>query len=292
MLINAYDTTVGKPFKVADKVESTIKTLHVTRNLTPTKKPGVYVVTHETDLPIPIFAFPITMEGFNRQLITVYDERPFRNKSNAVVNANEIAIMRLAAFMQHDVAEGDVVPLKNCRLMATKAFSEAFGSRLIRRAGLDVNAGLTLKVLLSYYMICIQEDVTTDLELLALNVIRSIYGSEKGYILGVVEGVPKLSTLEQLFEAIRNNPVLYQLKGVEFKDFMALLGGISFVALGSKVIIASAEAPCLFTALVYGAARYKLYAKTPLGMALDPKYNKGVLESFTKHIDYTYDLNG
>jgi hypothetical protein len=292
MLINAYDTTVGKPFKVADRVESTIKTLHVTRNLTPTKKPGVYVVTHETDLPIPIFAFPITMEGFNRQLITVYDERPFRNKSNAVVNANEIAIMRLAAFMQHDVAEGDVVPLKNCRLMATKAFAEAFGSRLGRRAGLDVNANLTLKVLLAYYMICIQEDVTTDLELLALNVIRSIYGSEKGYILGVVEGVPKLSTLEQLFDAIRNNPVLYQLKGVEFKDFMALLGGISFVALGSKVIIASAEAPCLFTALVYGAARYKLYAKTPLGMALDPKYNKGVLESFTKHIDYTYDLNG
>lgn len=292
MLINSYDTTVGKPFKVADRVESTIKTLHVTRNLTPTKKPGVFVVTHETDLPIPIFAFPITMEGFNRQLITVYDERPFRNKSNAVVNANEIAIMRLAAFLQHDVAEGDVVPLKNCRLMATKAFSEAFGSRLIKRAGLDVNAGLTLKVLLAYYMICIQEDVTTDLELLALNVIRSIYGSEKGYILGVVEGMPKLSTLQDLFEAIRNNPVLYQLKGVEFKDFMALLGGISFVALGSKVIIAAAEAPCLFTALVYGAARYKLYAKTPLGMALDPKYNKGVLESFTKHIDYTYDLNG
>jgi hypothetical protein len=285
MLINAYDTTVGKPFKATDKVESTIKTLHVTRNLTPTKKPGVFVVTHETDLPIPVFAFPITMEGFNRQLITVYDERPFRNKSNAVVNANEIAMIRLAAFLQHDVAEGDVTPLKSCRLMVTKAFAEAFGSRLGRRAGLDVNAGLTLKVLLAYYMICIMEDAVVDLELLALNVIRSIYGSEKGYILGVVEGLPKFSTLEDLFTAIRNNPVLYQLKGVEFKDFLSLLGGVSFVSLGSKVIIAAAEAPCLFTALVYGAARYKLYAKTPLGMALDPKYNKGVLESFTKHID-------
>jgi hypothetical protein len=292
MLINAYDTTVGKPYRATDKIESTIKTLHVTRNLTPTKKPGVFVITHETSLPIPVFAFPITMEAFNRQMITVYDERAFRNKSNAIVHQNEVTIAKLAAFLQHDAAEGNLTPVKNCRLMATKAFAEAVGTRIIRRAGLDMNEGLTLKVLLAYYFVGLQEDRSSDITFVAINVIRSIYGSEKGYILGVIEELPQLNTLAELLDAMLSNPVLYKLKGFELKDFYNLLGGISFSALGGKLVIAACEAPCLFTAMVYGVARFKVYAKTALGMALDPKYNKGVLESFTKHIDYTYDLNG
>jgi hypothetical protein len=292
MLINAYDTTVGKPFKATDKVESTIKTLHVTRNLTPTKKPGVFVLTNESDIPVGTFAFPITMEGFNRQRITVYDERLFRNKSNGVVNPSEITIMRLAAFLQHDVADGDTTPLKNCRLMVAKAFAESFGAKLIKRASLNMNAGLILKVLLVHFIVSITEDNTTDLELLVMNMVRSIYGSDKGFVLGVIEGKPKIATLEELYNSIQAQPGLFQMSEVDFKDFLALLGSIIFMSLGSKIVLAAAEAPCLLTAMVYGAARYTMYAKFPLGMALEPKFNKGVLESFTKHIDYTYDLNG
>ena len=292
MLINAYDTTAGKPYRSTDKIESTIKTLHVTRNLTPTKKPGVFVITNEEAYPFPVFAFPITMEAFNRQLITVYDERPFRNKSNAIVHANEVTISRLAAFLQHDVAEGNLTPLKNCRLIATKAFSEALGSKIVRSAGLESNEALTLKILLAYYFLCLSESNSTDLTLVGINVIRSIFGSEKGYILGVIEELPKLATLGDLLEAILTNPVLYKLKGLTMGDFLAVVGGISFSSLGNKILMAAAEAPCLFTAMVYGVARFKVYNKTPLGIALDPKYNKGVLESFTQHIDYTYDLNG
>lgn len=294
MLINAYDTTVGKKYKATDGVEATIKALHVSRTLTPTKKDGVFVLTHETTLPIPAFAFPITMQAYNRDIITVYDERPYRNKGNdAVVNQNEAVIIRLAAFLQHDVAEGNIAPVKNCRMVATKAFSEAVASVLSRRGGLDVNETMTLKVLLGYFFVGLQEENNSDLILVATNVIRSIYGSEKGYILGVVEELPKMATLEDLLDAISSNPVLYKLKATEMKDLMTVMGGISFAALGNKVILAACETPCLFTALVYGAIRFKAaYHKTKIGEALDPKYNKETLASLQKHIDYTYDLNG
>lgn len=294
MLINAYDTTVGTKYKATDDVEATIKALHVSRALTRTNKEGVFVLTHETTLPVPTFAFPITMQAYNKDIITVYDERPYRNKSNdAVVNQNEVVIIRLAAFLQHDVAEGNIAPVKNCRMVATKAFAEAAGSVLGRRGGLDVNETMTLKVLLAYFFVGLQEENNTDLVLVASNVIRGIYGSEKGYILGVIEEVPKMATLEDLLGAMRSNPVLYKLKATDLKDMLAVIGGISFAALGNKVILAACEAPCLFTALVYAAIRFKAaYHKTKIGEALDPKYNKETLASLQKHIDYTYNLNG
>jgi len=290
MLTNAYDTTVGQPYRATDRVESTIKTLHLSRNLVPTKKANVFTLTNDSELPIPVFAFPITLQALNRNMITVYDERPYRNKSNAIVHSNEITIARLAAFLQQDVAENYMTPLKNCRLLATKAFSEAVSARLIRGGGLDLNESLTLKVLLAYYFLSLQENPSEDVTFIGVNVIRSIFGTEKGYILGVIEDLPRMPMLPDLLAAIHNNPILYKLKTVGLKDFIGVVGGISFASMGNKVIAAAAEAPCLFTALVYGVTRFKVYGKTQLGVSLDPKYNKGVLEAFTKAIDYTYDL--
>lgn len=291
MLINAYDTTVGQPYRVTDKVENTIKTLHLSRNLTPTTKPRVFCITNESGLPDPVFAFPITLQGHNRETITVYDERPFRNKSNQVIHSNEITISKVAAFLQQDVAEGNMTPLKNGRMLATKAFSESVSHKLIGRAGLDVNETLTLKVLLAYYFVALQEEPTTDIEFIALNVIRTLFGTEKGYITGVIEDLPRMGSLVDLLKAIHSLPELYKLRSMGLKDFIFIVGSISFSAMGPKVISAAAEAPCLFTALVYGVARFKAYSKTQLGITLDPKYNKGTLESFIKNIDFTYDLS-
>lgn len=292
MIINAYDTTVGKQYKIIDKVENTIKTLHITRNLIPSSKEGVFYVDNSLSLPVPTFAFPITMQAHNRTTITVYDERPFRNKSNQVTQLNELTILKLSAFLQQDVAEGNLTPLKSARQLATKAFSEAVGTQIIRRGGLDVNESLTLKVLLAYYFVCLEEVADDGLEFIATNIIRSIYGTEKGYLMGVIDGLPKLKDLGDLLAAIQTNPTLFKLKALDIKDLLAVISGISFSGLGGKVIAASAEAPCLFTAMVYGAIKFKAYNKTPLGMALDPKYNKNTLEAFTKHIDFTYDLIG
>jgi len=292
MLINAYDTTVGKVNKAIDKVESTIAELHISRNLTPTKKEGVFVITNEGDTPVSIFMFPMTFQGYNRKTITVYDERPYRNKSNQILKPEEITIMRLAAFFQQDVAEGNVTNLKNGRLLASKAFAESISSRMSFKAHLSPNEMLTLKILLAYFFVSLEEENDTDLQLVGINVIRSIYGCEKGAILAVIEDLPRMSLLGDLLSAIHQNPILFKLKTVTMVDFTQLVGGITFNSIGSKVIAAACEAPCLFTALVYGAARFRAYQKTPLGAALDPKYNKGTLESFTKNIDFAYDLQG
>lgn len=290
MLINAYDTTVGQPYRVSDKVENTIKTLHLGRHLTPTTKPRVFCITNESGLPDPVFAFPITLQGHNREMITVYDERPFRNKSDQVIHSNEITISKLAAYLQQDVAEGNLTPLKNGRLLSTKAFSESISHKLIGRAGLDVNETLTLKVLLAYFWVGLQEEPTNDIEFIALNVIRTLFGTEKGYVMGVIDGLKRMSTLLDLLKAIHELPELYKLRSMGLKDFIYIVGSISFSAMGPKVISAACEAPCLFTALVYGVARFKAYSKTQLGITLDPKYNKGTLESFVRTIDFTYDL--
>jgi len=292
MLTNAYDTTVGKVNKSLDGVQDTIAALHVSRDLTPTTKDNVFVLTNETELGVKTFMFPITMQAYNRKLITVYDERPFRNKSNQIVQQDQITIMKLAAFLQQDVAEGNVTNLKNGRLLAAKAFADAVSKRTAFKANLSPNENLTYKVLLAYYFVSLIEENDTDLELVGLNVIRSIYGSEKSFIMGVIEDLPRMALLSDLLDGIHKNPALYKLKSVTLQDFTQLLGGLMFSSMGNKVIAAACEAPCLFMALVYGAARFRAYQKTPLGEALDPKYNKGTLESFIKNIDYAYDLNG
>jgi len=108
----------------------------------------------------------------------------------------------------------------------------------------------------------------------------------------VIGEVGHLRTLEDLLKAIHANPILYKLKGVDLKDFMALGSSIVMTALKGPVVGAALEAPCLLAAFAYGASRFKLLNKTPMGMAFDPKYaGQAALEAFWKNIDYTYDLN-
>lgn len=304
MQIDAYNTTIGKPFRVMNKVEATIQALHVSQSLTPTKKEGVFVVTHEKKLPIEIFAFPLTLQAYNRKMITVYDERPYRHeKSDAVTNPNELTIMRLAAFLQQDVAMNQLTPLKQARNVAAKAFAGALGNLIINRGNLGVsssigrnpmgsNEAMTIKILLAHYFVAMEEPLNSDLELVTINVCRTIFGADKGFVLGVIENVGRLPTLFDLHEAIISNPVLYKLKEVSFRDFLHLVSTFTFAALGKHVVGAATEAPCLFTAFVYGAVAFKAYAKTPLGIELDPKYNKDLLQTFKLNLEYAYDLHG
>lgn len=292
MLINPYDTTVGSGLKASHRVDEVIKTLHLSNGLTPTKKAGVFVITQTTNMPFSALAFPITLQTHTRQTITVYDERPYRDKQNRPVNQNDITIMRLAAFLQQDCAELKFGPLKAGRNMVAKAFSEALTRRFVSRAGLDITEATTLKALLAFYVVCLIEQPNTDLTFVGENVLRSVFQMQKEFSLGVIEDVPHLQSLEDLRKAIIANPVLYKLKELGLKDLIALVSTLVFTGLGTMVVGAAAEAPCLLMAFVFGAARFRQLQKTPLGEQLDPKYNKAVLETFLKSIDYTYDLNG
>lgn len=294
MLINAYDTTVGKPFKVTDKVEAIIKALHIARTLVPTKKEGVFCIDYSAEVTADIFAFPITLRAYNNKTITIHDERPYRNKNtNQVVNSNELTILRLASFLQHDVANGDPGPLKKMRAVACKGFSESISNRISKPAGLNANEAMTLKILLGHYFVSLIEPQGNDVELVTINVMREVYGADKGYVLGIIEDIQAmghLHTVEQLLQAINKNPTLYKLKGYDLKDFISAYSGITFAALGNKMIGAACEAPCFFSALAYGAVKFGSYSRTPLAQSLDIKYNKELLKNFTLNVECTYDL--
>lgn len=290
MIINPYDTTVGAPFKVTDNIAGTIKTLELMNALTPTTKQGVYVITHSESMHLPKFAFPITLLSHSRQTITVYDERPYRNSNNVLTNSPEAMVIRLAAFLQHDCALNNFTPLKNGRALAVRTLAGALGNLLGQRSGLDVMENLHLKILLAYYYVCLMENPNTDYQFVAENVIRNVFGIELSLIQGVISDLGYLGNIKDLLAAINKSPVLYKLKGLNLRDFLGLTGRMSFSAVGKHVVNASLEAPCLFTALVYGTIQNKLYAKTPIGIQLDPKYNEKILEAFVKSIDFTYDL--
>jgi len=290
MHLSAYDTTVGKFLRTADRVDEVIKTLHMSNNLTPSKKEGVYCLTHASSVSFDPIAFPLTLQTHTRQTITVVDERPYRDKKNQVTSPNDIAVMRLAGFLQQDAANLRLTALKNCRNMMAKAFAESV-SRRVR--GLNILEETTFKNLLAFYIVCLIEPVDTpDLTLVGINVLHEVFRTDREFALSVIEGVPHMKGLEDLLTAAKANPILFKLKVVTMKDFIAILSSLTFSGLGGRVVGAASEAPCLLAGFVYACARFRGLQKTPLGQALDPKHNPRILDAFLRHIDYTYDLNG
>lgn len=292
MLINTYNTTVGKQYKITDNVENTIKSLLINNSLKQGAKEGIFLIDHEVGFTEGSLLFPLTLKGFNGKLITVIDERPFRNKnSNKITNPNELEIYLVAGYLQQDAATGNLSPIKASRLVVTKGFAESVSSRLTRRAGMDLEEAYILKILLAYYAISLTEDSKEELDFIAYNLIKSIYGAERSRVDNVISEVPVLKTVNDLLQAIHSNPILFKLKSLTLKDLLATLSGITFSAFGGGVVGAAVESPIMLTALCYGVVKFRVYNKTPLGMALDPKYNRGnTIESFTNHLHFTYNL--
>lgn len=292
MLINAYDSSAGRVLRSLHKVDEIIKLLHLKQNLTPTSKKDVFVLTFANNVPFDTLAFPITLETHTRETITVYDERPYRDSQNRPVNTNDITIMKLCAFLQQDCANKKLGTLKNMRAMTARGFAEGFSARISSRATLTTDETKVFKALAVYYVTCLMELQGTDLTFVGVNTIRTVYNWQQDFSLGVIEDLPHMKTLEDLLKAIHKEPILYKLKGTDLKDFMALGSSIVSTALKGPVIGAALESPCLLAAFAYGASKFKLLNKSPMGMAFDPKYaGQAALEAFWKNIDYTYDLN-
>lgn len=290
MNLNAYDTSPAKPFKVVDQVEGTLKTLALTRDLKPTKNPGVFVIDHENARGLQKFAFPLTLQTHTREHITVYDERPYRSSANKLINKPEAVLQRLTACLQQDVINGNLVALKKGRMLTVKAFANGFSNVLSRKGGLDLNETLKLKILLAYYYTGLMENPNLDFKFVAANVIRSIYGTEKSVISDVIDELPYLANLQDLLAAIKGTPGLFKLKSLDWKDFLSLSYTLSYSAMGKFVVGAASEAPCLMMAYVYTTIKNPGFNKTALGTQLDPKYNRELLEPFTKGIEFSYDL--
>jgi hypothetical protein len=291
MLINSFETTIGKPLKVSERVEGTIKTLALMDSLTPTNKENVYVITHSNGASIPKFGFPITLQDHKRQMITVYDDRPFRNKNDThTINAAESTMNQLCAYLQQDIIDNNFGPLLNVRNFATKTFVGAYGHLISARATLSIQEGVILRVILGYYFVCLTQNNRSEIDTVTLNILGNTLRMDRFFVQTILNDLEPMDNLIDLHKAITNHPALFKLKGLSLKDMMAIISQLSYSSVSKAIVMAAVESPCLFIAMMYCCINNRMYQKTNLGVQLDPKHNKEELTTFTRSIDYTYNL--
>lgn len=289
MIINAHDSLPGKIYKVTEQLEQTIKTLELTSRLVSTEKENVFCVDHSV-MSIPPFSYPYTLKTNYGTWVTVYDKRPFVNKNNVVVNQAENTMMKLTAYLQQDVVNGNVNILRACRFLVVRAFIKALSNALVRRAGMNMEEETVLNALLAYYWVCISENhLTSNLHFVADNLARETLNIQSASLY-IEDYVEPMTGLNDLLKEIKSHPLLFKLHKMDLKDFLSVISKLAFSSVGSHIISAAAESPCLMTALVYTIINNNIFAKTNIGMVIDQRRDKPRIEELVKTINYAYNL--
>ena len=291
MIINGYDTLIGKPLKVKDHVEEIIKTLALRRDLLPTTKAGVFTITNSNDTGLPRFPLPITFKGYDNTTQTVYDERQFRNTKDKVVNDTELNIIRLTAYMQQDYAMGQTSTLNSSKFICVKGVGGALAQLLSTRYGLDTNEALTLRIVLGHYVNCVFEPDSDEHSFVSSNAIKSAFGINRDTSQMIIDDIGYLKDVVALVNAIKEEPTLFKLKNLFLADFIAMTSRLTYIGVGGKVVSVMLESPFLMCGFIYAAVTNKAYNKTALGLQLDPKYNRDLVDDFIRNISYNYDLS-
>lgn len=288
MVINGYDTTIGKPLKVKEHVESTIKALSIRNDLYPTTRANVFSINTQNAMEIPQFPLPITLTGYDRKNITVYDERFYRNKNNVVVNEPELQIMRLTAYLQQDAMEGDYGVINAQRFICIKGVAGAIATQF---KGLDLEESSVLRIILGHYINCLFERDTEELAFISANAIKTAFNIDIGFSQRIVDDVGYIDTPVKLLNAIKNEPSLFKLKEKSLTELIGACARITFSGLGTGVTAVMLESPLLMIGFIYATCTNRLYAKTALGLQLDPKFNKKLVDTFLNSISSNYDLS-
>lgn len=289
MILNGYDTTIGSRFRVRDKVEQTVKMLQSTDRLELIDNSGIYAVSHKTDNGLPPFIYPMSMQNYLREKVTIFDQRTYFNKEGRNINIPEYNVMLLAAKLQQDLQNGQTTLIKSVRPFTIKAFANALGRKLEREVMLDVDQKITLRIILAYYYVCLLEDPNIDYQFVAQNSIRSALNYPLDKIRGVIQDLGFVNTLPDLLRVIKEEPSLFPLSRLDIGGLVQIGQTIFFSTSGFKQLCGAAlEMPTLFTALCWGAATQKVYQNTMIGEELNPKNLRNV-DSFIKTVGYYYN---
>lgn len=288
MILNGYDTTIGSRYKVKDKAEQTIKMLQSTDRLELIDTAGVYAVSMKTDNGLPPFIYPISMQNYMREKVTIFDQRTYFNKNGQNVNQPEYNVMMLAAKLQQDLHNGKTTLIKSARPYTIKAFANALARKLERDATLDYDNSITLRIILAYYYVCLLENPDVDVKYIAQNSIRTALGYPVDRIQETIDGLGYVGTLEELLKVIHDEPTLFSLKRLDMSGLVQAGTTMFYSTSGFRQLAGAAlEMPTLFTALCWGAVTQKIYQNTPIGEELDPRRNKNV-SNFISLVNY-YD---
>lgn len=285
MILNAYDTTAGKPLQPAEHYLQTIKTLSLIGDLESVDgHPDIKLINHENNRGITTLSFPISYLSNIREKETVVDVRPFTNKKNVVINEPEYKAYILTGILQNLLSKNDVTVLKSSRNITTKAYANALSRRFAQSAGLDVIEATTLSIILAHFFITRLETKTVDYAFISKNVIRSSLGVDPSVSGPVVEDMGYVDNLADLVKYIVSRPDMYKLNRLTVKEFVALGATIWFSSVGRQVMAAALEHVPLFTAIVHATVNNNMYKNTGIGVQLDPKYNKDQIEAFNRTI--------
>lgn len=290
MVVNGYDTVIGKPLKIQEQIENVIKMLSLRNDLVPTSKAGVFTVNALNDVNIPIFPLPISMAGYDSKNITVYDERPFRNKKNDIISKPELNIMRLTAFLQQDVVENNYSVLNASKFVCIKGVAGGFGSIIAKRKGLTGEEKDTLLIILGHYVNCLFEGNTEETGYVSANAIKTAFRIDNSYSQSIIDDIGYLPNIVKVLEAIKTEPSLFKLKNLTLMELIAMSGSLTYVGLGSKVVNVMLESPFLMVGFCYAACKSRMYQKTTLGLQLEYKYNQKLVDAFVQTISLNYDI--
>jgi len=291
MLINGYDTLVGKPLKIQENIGETIKMLALRQDLIPTTKPGVFTINVSNAANMPQFPLPITLTGYDKANITVYDERPFRDKNNRVLSESELNIIRLTAYTQQDAIQGDRSILLSSKFICMKAVAGGLADKLGFSKGLDLEERQTLQILLGHFVNCTFEGDTAETGYVSANAIKSVFRIDNNFSQRIIDDIGFLHDTAAVVNAIKTEPSLFKLKNLTLLEFIAVGSTLSFIGIGKRAVAVMLESPFLMIGFVYAACKHKLYSKTPIGVQLDPKYNRELVDGFIRTISYNYDLS-
>lgn len=290
MILNGYDTSVGTRFRIKDKVAETIKMLQSTDRLELVDNNGIYAITQANDLGLPPVIYPISIQNYLKEKVTVIDHRPYFNKNNQNVNIPEYNLMFLAAMLQQDAYKGNTTLIRTVRPFTIKAFANSIARKLEGALQLDIEQKTTLRILLAYYYVCLIESPDVDYTFIAQNSIQQALKFPGMRVRRVIEDLGYVSTIQELLNIIREHPELLPLNRLDLSGLIQAASGIFFANSGFKQIVPAAlEMPTLFTAICYAAATQRLYQNTAVGQELDPKSNQQV-GSFIKTVGFYLNI--
>lgn len=289
MILNGYDTSVGSRYRVKDKVAETIKMLQSTDRLEIVDNIGVYAITHNNDMGLPPVIFPISIQNYLKEKVTVFDQRPYFNKSGQNVNIPEYNVMLLASMLQQDLQKGNTTLIRTVRPFTIKAFANSIARRLEAGTPLDMEQKTTLRIVIAYYYVCLLEDQNTDYNFIAQNSIQQALKFPGMRIRRTIEELGYVATIHELLRVIKEHPELLPLSRLDISGLIQAASGIFFANSGFKQLVPAAlEMPTLFTAICHGAATQRIYQNTMVGQELDPRSNKQV-DSFIKTVGYYFN---
>lgn len=288
MIINGYDTTIGSRFKVKDKVTETIKALQSTDRLELVDNRGVFAVDHKNDFGLPPFIFPISIQNYMREKVTVIDQRTYFNKQGRNINVPEYNVMLLAASLQQDLSNFNMTLVKSVRPFTIKAFANSVGNAIGRMATLDLLQKITLRVIIAHYFVCLSEEPTSDYQFVSQNAVSRALRLPMNQVQEIISDLGYLGKLEDLLRAIKEEPSLFGLSKLDMGSLVAGGSSVFFSTSGFRQLMGAAlELPHLFTAICWGAATQRIYQNTAVGQELNVKQDASVA-NFIRTVEYYF----